>query len=63
MILRMPDYFPEFACIADKCTDSCCVGWEIDLDDDTSDYYKSIEEVKGLAWEVRRSHGSLQNFC
>ena len=43
MILRMPDYFTEFACIADKCTDSCCVGWEIDLDDDTSDYYKSIE--------------------
>lgn len=43
MILRMPDYFSEFACIADKCTDSCCVGWEIDLDDDTSAYYKTVE--------------------
>ncbi len=24
-----PDYYTEFKCIADKCTHSCCVGWEI----------------------------------
>lgn len=43
MILRVPDYYKEFRCIADKCKDSCCIGWEIDIDEETFDYYKSVE--------------------
>ena len=43
MILRVPFYYKEFHCIADACKDSCCIGWEIDIDEDTFDYYKSIE--------------------
>ena len=43
MILILPDYYQEFACLAAACQDSCCVGWEIDIDDETFDYYKSIE--------------------
>lgn len=39
MILRIPDYFEQFHCIADKCKDSCCIGWEIDIDEETKDYY------------------------
>lgn len=39
MILRVPDFYQDFSCIADKCTDSCCIGWEIDIDEDTYDYY------------------------
>lgn len=42
MILRIPDYFKDFHCIADKCKDSCCIGWEIDIDEETLEYYKSI---------------------
>ena len=37
-----PRYFTEFACIADKCTHSCCIGWEIDIDEDTLAYYQSL---------------------
>lgn len=37
-----PDYYHEFKCIADKCTHSCCVGWEIDIDSHTLDYYESL---------------------
>ncbi|MCQ2092658.1 MAG: flagellin lysine-N-methylase [Fibrobacter sp.] len=33
MLLRVPDFYSDFHCIADKCTDTCCVGWEIDVDD------------------------------
>lgn len=44
MILRVPDYFSQFSCIADKCKDSCCIGWEINIDEDTFEYYS---EVKG----------------
>ncbi len=34
MVYAYPDYFEEFHCIADKCRHSCCVGWEIDIDED-----------------------------
>ncbi len=39
--------FDNFKCIASKCSDNCCVGWEIDIDDDTLDYYNSIEGTFG----------------
>ena len=47
MKLRVPDYYSEFSCIADKCKDSCCIGWEIDIDEDTHDYYRHIEGAFG----------------
>ena len=42
MIFRVPFYYNTFKCIADKCTDNCCIGWEIDIDSDTAEYYKSV---------------------
>ena len=38
----MPDYSIGFQCIAGKCRHSCCVGWEIDIDDDTYEMYKTV---------------------
>lgn len=43
MKLRVPDYYSEFACIADKCKDSCCIGWEIDIDEDTHEFYSKLD--------------------
>lgn len=43
MRLRVPSHYKEFRCIADRCQDSCCIGWEIDIDEDTFSYYKSVE--------------------
>ncbi len=31
----LPDYYEQFACTAERCRDNCCIGWEIDIDDDT----------------------------
>lgn len=42
MLLRLPNFYDKFTCIANRCTDNCCIGWEIDVDEDTLDYYKSI---------------------
>ena len=42
MILRMPDYCRGFKCSADRCSDSCCIGWEIDIDEKTADYYMNV---------------------
>lgn len=38
----IPDYFPEFSCIAGECRHNCCIGWEIDVDPDTREYYRTV---------------------
>ena len=46
MILRVPNYYKLFNCIANNCKHPCCSnGWEIDVDDDTYNYYKSIDST------------------
>ena len=42
MKIIVPDYYQNFTCIADKCRHSCCVSWEIDIDEYTVDYYESL---------------------
>ena len=42
MILKMPLYCKEFKCIADKCKDNCCIGWEIDIDPSSAECYDSV---------------------
>lgn len=32
MRLTVPDYYDQFRCIASRCTDNCCIGWEIGID-------------------------------
>ncbi len=44
MKIRVPKYFNEFKCIADKCEDTCCAGWEVVIDDDA---YEAYQKVKG----------------
>lgn len=43
----MPDYYPQFHCIADRCRHSCCIGWEIDVDGETLASYRAIEGEMG----------------
>lgn len=40
---RYPSYYKAFRCIASACSDSCCIGWEIDIDEDTVKKYRQIE--------------------
>lgn len=42
MRVYVPDYYPEFCCIAEKCRHSCCVGWEIDIDEESLARFKTI---------------------
>lgn len=41
--LRRPSYYKYFHCIASSCTDSCCIGWEIDIDEDTMNDYRQVK--------------------
>ena len=44
MILTFPTFYRDFKCIANRCTDSCCIGWEIDIDSATYDKYRLLPE-------------------
>lgn len=43
MIYTRPDYYNEFKCIADKCIDTCCAGWQIVIDEESLEKYKKIK--------------------
>ena len=42
MTVYRPLYHKNFKCIAEKCAHSCCVGWEISVDEDTFNKYKAL---------------------
>ena len=44
MKVYVPNYYNKFKCIADKCTDNCCIGWGIDIDSESFERYKSLGE-------------------
>ena len=43
MLITIPDYYKSFQCIADKCEDTCCAGWQIVIDKKTLNKYKKIK--------------------
>jgi len=47
MKLYAPRYYKKFICIADKCDHSCCIGWEIDIDKEALEKYKSLKAGYG----------------
>ena len=63
--MRAPRYYTAFRCLADACTHSCCVGWEIDVDEDTLSLYHSLgtpfgeEILRGIVEEGEGAHFAL----
>ena len=57
MLIRVPEYFTSFRCIADRCQDSCCIGWEIDIDDDARIKYEHLNTPLGEEIREKTSHG------
>ena len=42
-----PSYYKSFKCKAGLCSESCCLGWEIDIDGETLERYKSLQGELG----------------
>lgn len=40
MTTEYPSYYDSFFCMAGSCPDTCCAGWEIEVDDET--YYRYL---------------------
>lgn len=74
-----PHFYDQFECIADRCPDTCCAGWQIVIDEDSLDKYEQVEGPFGnrlansidweegtfLQYERERRCAFLneQNFC
>lgn len=43
MKIIIPDYYKDFKCIGGECIDTCCAGWEVDVDKESSAFYKGIK--------------------
>ena len=53
MISIIPEGFNDFACKGGSCRHTCCQVWEIDIDEDTAEYYRQLPGKLGD--DLRRS--------
>lgn len=62
MLVRRPDYYDSFQCIAGECPATCCAGWEIGIDAKTMARYEAMEGTF-----ANRLHNSINkqrsSFC
>lgn len=67
-VTLVPHYMQEFACIGSACEDSCCVGWKVNIDEDTYKKYRQVRDAD-LTFRLQkrvtrnRSTPSEQNFA
>ena len=38
----IPSYYRNFQCIAQKCKDNCCIGWDIMIDQQSYEQYQKV---------------------
>ena len=43
----VPDYYSKFRCTAERCEHNCCIGWEIDIDEDSLSGYRQVKGEMG----------------
>ena len=60
MDIFAPLYYRKFKCIAEKCDHSCCIGWEIQVDESTISKIKKLDTP--LSLEIL-SHIEKENNC
>lgn len=54
MKIVKPVYYKNFKCIAGDCPDSCCQGWEVDADDASLEFYKSLPDTLKIKQQINR---------
>ena len=61
--MRYPEYMKEFKCIGGKCTDSCCIGWDIDIDKTSFKQYYKVQdkEMRRMFQKNLRNNDNYQS--
>ncbi len=57
-----PNYYVNFKCIAAQCRHNCCIGWEIDIDEDTYALYRTITGEMGCRLKESISPAEIPHF-
>jgi len=57
-----PNYYKKFKCINKKCRHNCCIGWEIDIDDDALKLYDSASGDMGTRFKESISREGVPHF-
>lgn len=47
MLVRVPDYYEDFRCLAGECPHTCCEKWEVVIDDETARRYAEVPGALG----------------
>jgi len=58
----IPDYYKDFSCIAGDCRHSCCIGWEIDIDEKSLEFFESVPGGFGDRLRKNISHDGEPHF-
>ena len=48
-----PFFYSSFVSTASNCSDSCCIGWEIDIDQKTASYYHTLSQKEDFPFGKR----------
>lgn len=77
MYYRKPHYYDKFSCTADQCSDTCCAGWQIVIDENSLEKYSNVSGDFGIRllnsidwregifeqYEKRCSFLNAENLC
>lgn len=58
-----PRFYDNFTCTADKCSDNCCIGWEIDIDASAMERFKKVEGAFGEKLRAAIHDGEPPTFA
>ena len=47
MLIRVPDYYDRFRCLAGACPHTCCEAWEVVIDGETAARYQELSGPLG----------------
>ncbi len=66
--LLIPQYMHHFQCIGSACEDSCCVGWRVNVDEETYKKYRKVthsdlQPILSKQVTRNRSNPSATNFA
>lgn len=63
MLIRVPEYYEEFHCLAGKCPHTCCEKWEVTIDEKSACHYLTVPGPLGEKLRTALSRDDEGAFC
>ena len=63
MLVRVPDYFDRFQCLAGACPHTCCEKWEVVIDEESAAFYQTVPGDLGKKLRSALQVDEEGDFC